>query len=370
MLLFMRPGKRTHFLKEGKMKYEEALSLIKNTNKDILKECKAKWDSVAKPLNSLGLLETLTAKIGAAQGSSDIKLDKRRVLVFCADNGVVEEGVSQSDHSVTTAVAREMALENSNVNIFAKHANADVEVYDVGMVDDIDTEGIITNKLCHGTNNFTKGPAMTKEEAIFAIETGINAALKAKSEGVDIVVIGEMGIGNTTTSSALISIFAGIDPEEVTGRGSGLSNEGLIRKIEVIKKCIEKNKPDKSDALDCLSKAGGFDIAGMCGVILGAATCNMPVILDGLISGVAALVASEIDSRTIDYMIPSHVSKEPGGIILLDKLNLKGVISADMALGEGTGGVCLLPLLDMALAVYHGTHSFENIGIEAYVEQK
>ncbi|MCQ2512930.1 MAG: nicotinate-nucleotide--dimethylbenzimidazole phosphoribosyltransferase, partial [Lachnospiraceae bacterium] len=325
---------------------------------------------VAKPLNSLGKLEALTAKIGAASECSDINIDQRRVLVFCADNGVVEEGVSQSDHTVTTAVAKALAEGSSNVNIFAKMAKADVEVYDVGMVDDIQVPGLVVDKRKNGTANFVKGPAMSREDALKAIETGIKAVEKAKADGINVVVIGEMGIGNTTTSAAIISILLGLEPEEITGRGSGLSDDGLKRKINVIKKCREVNQPNPADPIDVLAKAGGFDIAAMCGVILGGAAIHLPIILDGLISGTAALLAYKIDERTVDYMIPSHVSKEPGGNVILNALNLSGPISADMALGEGTGGVALLPLLDMALALYKGTHSFDNIGIEAYVEQK
>ena len=164
------------------MKYEEALKEIKSTDKGILSECKKKWDSLAKPLNSLGQLESLVAKIGSAQGTSNVKLSKRRVLVFCSDNGVVEEGVSQSDHSVTTAVAKALAEGTSNVNIFAGHANCDVGVFDVGMIDDLDMEGLKIDKVCHGTRNLAKEPAMTKDEAIHAVEVGINAALKSKSD--------------------------------------------------------------------------------------------------------------------------------------------------------------------------------------------
>lgn len=352
------------------MNYKETLEKIKSADPEILNLCKKKWNLVAKPLNSLGKLETLTAKIGAASANSDINIDKRRVLVFCADNGVVEEGVSQSDHSVTTAVAKALAEGSSNVNIFARMANAEVDVYDVGMVDDISVPGLTVDKTKNGTDNLVKGPAMTRDDAIRAIEVGIHAVEKAKEEGNGIVVIGEMGIGNTTTSAAIISILLDMEPEVITGRGSGLSDEGLKKKINAIKKSIELNKPDSSDPIDVLAKAGGFDIAAMCGVLLGGAAINVPVILDGVISGTAALLAYKIDARTVDYMIPSHISKEPGGNVILNALNLSGPISADMALGEGTGGVALLPLLDMALALYKGNHSFENIGIDAYTEQK
>ncbi len=346
------------------MNYQETLNRIEAADKEVLKQCQINWNNVAKPLYSLGELEVLTAKIGASQGTDHPDVSRRRAIVFCADNGVVEEGVSQSDHSVTTAVAKALIAGSSNINIFSKVVGADVDVYDVGMVDDV--SGMQQVKAVHGTANFTKMPAMTKEETIFAIEAGIAAAEKAKEDGCKILVIGEMGIGNTTTSTAILSVMLNLEVEKICGRGSGLSDEGLIKKIAAIKKGIELNKPDPSNAFDVLMKVGGADIAAMCGVVLGGAALKIPVILDGLISGAAALIAYGINPRTLDYMIPSHTSHEPGGSLVLDHLKLTAPIQAGMALGEGTGGVMLFPMLDMALALYEGDHSFDDIGIEAY----
>lgn len=351
------------------MTYQETIEQMKEADPVIYQQCLTNWDHVAKPLHSLGDFEYLTSKIGAAQGTADICIDRKRVLVFCSDNGVVEEGISQSDHTVTTAVAKALVEGSSNVNIFAAEAGADVEVYDVGMVDDLNINGLIVQKSANGTRNLSKEPAMTKEQLIFALETGIHAAQKAKTDGIQIVVIGEMGIGNTTTSAAVASILLNQDPHLMTGRGSGLSDEGLKRKIKVIEQCIEVNQPDPNDPLDVLAKAGGFDIAAMCGVILGCAAVGLPVVLDGVISCTAGCCAKAIAPETWYYMIPSHVSNEPAGRAILDFLGLHGPIDAHMALGEGTGGVMLLPLLEMALKLYHGTHSFDDIGIEAYTEQ-
>ena len=346
------------------MNFQETCERIKEADPKVLEACRIKWNNVAKPLYSLGVLEKLTAKIGAASGTDSPDIKKRRVLVFCADNGVVEEGVSQSDHTVTTAVAKSLVEGTSNVNLFAKLAGAEVEVYDVGMIDDV--SGTICVKELHGTKNLSKMPAMSREEAIHAVEAGIHAAEKAKEDGCGILVIGEMGIGNTTTATAILSVFLGVDPAEICGRGSGLSDEGLQKKIRAIRNGIEGNRPDPNDAIDVLSKVGGCDIAAMCGVILGGAALQIPVVLDGLISGAAALVANAVDPRTKDYMIPSHTSSEPGGSRANAFLGFHAPIDAGMALGEGTGGVMLLPMLDMAFALYEGTHSFENIGIEAY----
>ena len=337
-------------------------------NYTIFKDCLDNWNRVAKPLHSLGLLEDLIAKIAASQGIARPYISGRTVLVFCADNGVVEEGVSQSDHTVTTAVATSMASGLSNVNLMAREANAHVEVYDVGMIDDV--PGIHQCKVCHGTKNFTKEPAMTREETLAAMEAGRKAAEKAKLDGNGIVVMGEMGIGNTTTAAAVLSVLLGEKPETLCGRGSGLSDTGLARKIEAVKKGININQPDPADPVDVLSKLGGADIAAMCGVLLAAPQLHLPVVLDGLISLAAALAACNIDKDTKDYMIPSHIGREPGCQLALEALGLRAPIAADLALGEGTGGVLLLPMLDMALAVYNSTHSFDSIGIEPYKEQQ
>ncbi|MBO7047935.1 MAG: nicotinate-nucleotide--dimethylbenzimidazole phosphoribosyltransferase [Spirochaetia bacterium] len=336
--------------------------------KEIYQGCITNWNTVAKPLHSLGLFEDLIAKIAAAQEISRPYIAGRTVLVFCADNGIVEEEISQSDHSVTTAVAASMAAGFSNANLMAREANAHVEVYDVGMVDDID--GVIRRKSIHGTRNFTKGPAMTREEAEAALDAGRKAAEKAKLDGNGLVVIGEMGIGNTTTAAAVLSVFLDKDPALLCGRGSGLSDAGLKRKIEAVKKGIALNKPDPADPIDIISKVGGADIAAMCGVLLAAPKLRLPVVLDGLISCAAAVAASRIDKNTIDYILPSHKGKEPGCQLALEALGLKAPIAAELALGEGTGGIMLLPLLDIALAVYNSTHSFDSIGIKPYKEQQ
>ena len=337
-------------------------------NYTIFKDCLDNWNRVAKPLHSLGLLEDLIAKIAASQGIARPYIAGRTVLVFCADNGVVEEGVSQSDHTVTTAVATSMASGLSNVNLMAREANAHVEVYDVGMIDDV--PGIHQCKVCRGTRNFTKEPAMTREETLAAMEAGRKAAEKAKLDGNGIVVMGEMGIGNTTTAAAVLSVLLGKAPALLCGRGSGLSDIGLARKIEAVTKGIALHRPHANDPVDVLSKVGGADIAAMCGVLLAAPKLHLPVVLDGLISLAAALAACNIDKETKDYMIPSHMGREPGCQFVLEALGLRAPIQADLALGEGTGGVMLLPMLDMALAVYNSTHSFDSIGIEPYKEQQ
>ena len=351
------------------MTLTECLSRIPGADAAARDACLRRWDAVAKPLHSLGLLETLTARMAGTQRTAVPHARKKRVLVFCADNGVVAEGVTQSDSSVTAAVARALAAGQSNVNIMARVAGADVLTYDVGMLTDVDCPGLARVKCARGTANLAKGPAMTREQAVFALEAGIRAAEAAAADGCDLLVAGEMGIGNTTSSTAVLSVLLGVDPEAITGRGSGLDDAGLRRKVAAIRACVEINKPNPADALDVLAKCGGFDIAAICGTYLAGAALGVPVVLDGLISNAAALLACRFAPRAADALLPSHMSHEPGGHAALDALGLRAPIVADMALGEGTGGVALLPLLDMALAVLNGEHSFESIGMEAYQEQ-
>ena len=225
---------------------------------------------------------------------------------------------------------------------------------------------ILNRKIAYGTDNILKGPAMSRENAIKAIETGINLVGNMKECGYNIIATGEMGIGNTTTSSAIASVLLNAPVEEVTGKGAGLTSKGLERKIQVIKESIRLNDPDLNDPIDVLSKVGGYDIAGLAGVFIGGAVYNIPIVIDGFISAVAALVASKIEHKTIEYMLPSHVSKEPAGKMLLEALDLKPFITCEMCLGEGSGAVALLPILDMACTVYNKMSSFNDIGIEQY----
>ena len=351
------------------MTFSECISRIPGPDEASRAECLRRWDAVAKPLHSLGLLETLTAAMAATQRTSVPHARKKRVLVFCADNGVVAEGVTQSDSAVTAAVALALAGGESNVNIMARVAGADVVTWDVGMLSDPAHPNLRVAKCARGTANLAVGPAMTREQAVFALEAGIRAAEEAVQDGCDLLVAGEMGIGNTTSSTAVLSVLLGVAPEEITGRGSGLDDAGLRRKVAAIRSCILVNAPDPADGLDVLAKCGGFDIAAICGVYLAGAALGVPVVLDGLISNAAALLAHRICPKSVSALLPSHMSHEPGGHAALDALRLRAPIVADMALGEGTGGVALLPLLDMALAVLNGEHSFESLGMDAYTEQ-
>mgnify|MGYP004566339035 FL=1 len=331
---------------------------------------KSKWNSVAKPLGSLGLLEEAIEKIAAVQGTSDVKINNRYVVIMCGDNGVVCEGVSQSDSSVTAVCAEAIANGTSNINALADIYNAKVTAVDVGIERDVDRSKLLNRKIANGTENIAIGPAMTAEQAEMAIAVGMDIVRDLKNNGADIIVTGEMGIGNTTTSAALASVLLELSPKEVTGRGAGLDSKGLERKISVIERAISVNSPDKNKPVELLAKLGGYDIAGMTGLFLGGAYYHIPIIIDGVISAVAALIAFKINPLAKGYMLASHISGEPSGWLILQKLGLKPLINAEMRLGEGTGGIMLLPLLDGALAIYNNAHRFDDIGIERYVELK
>lgn len=346
------------------MELYKLISQIKPGDKKAYEACIYHFDHIAKPVGSLGKLETLLAAVAGASGTPKIDISKKCVLVFCADNGVLAQGVAQSTHDVTTAIANSLVRKTTSVNAMAAACGADVFPIDMGMIDQV--EGLLPCSLSRGTNDISEGPAMTIEQATQGILTGIELVRQRKEEGYRIIATGEAGIGNTTTSSAILSCLLNVPVEQVTGRGSGLTDEGLIRKQNAIKKALKVNQPDSSDALDVLSKVGGFDIAGMVGAFLGGALYGIPVIMDGFISGVSALLAVTLCPNVKDYILPSHISAEPAGQMLMQALGFKPVIHGDMRLGEGTGAVALMPLLDMAASVYWNAASFDDINVEAY----
>jgi nicotinate-nucleotide--dimethylbenzimidazole phosphoribosyltransferase len=347
----------------------ERLKYIESTDKKFSELSHSKWNSVAKPLGSLGIFEEMVEKIAAIQQTADVDISKRTVVVMCADNGVTAEGVTQTDSEVTALCAEAIGNGTSNINVLADVYGADVIAVDIGIARDVDCVSVKNRKIMYGTGNIAKGSAMSRDEAEKAICTGMDIVRELADLGTGIIITGEMGIGNTTTSAAVSSVLLGLSPEAVTGRGAGLSDEGLLRKVKAVRQAIEINRPDVNDAVDIISKVGGLDIAGMTGLFLGGAVYGIPVVIDGVISAVSAVLAYKLTPACIDYMLPSHVSDEPAGKLLLDMIGLRAPLEAGMRLGEGTGGAMLLPLLDGALSVYNSSHRFDDIGIERYVEQ-
>lgn len=342
-------------------------------DRELYEEILGRWDRVAKPLGSLGRLETMTARIGAVQGSPDIDISKRVVVMMCADNGIVEEGVSQSGQDVTWAVAEWMGRGESAVCRMAASCGADVMPVDVGINADRSPEGLIDRKVRKGTRNFAKEPAMTEDECMQAINAGIDTVCECSLAGYGMIAAGEMGIGNTTTAAALTAALLGAEPDAITGRGAGLSREGLRRKTEVIGDALRRYVPggdfDRKSpefAVEMMAAVGGLDIAALAGVFIGGAMYRIPVVIDGLISAAAALAAERLAPGCRQYMLASHAGREPGMKYLLEELELEPVIDAGLALGEGTGAVMLFPLLDAALALYHDGLAFEDTDVEQY----
>uniref|UniRef100_UPI00402AC623 nicotinate-nucleotide--dimethylbenzimidazole phosphoribosyltransferase n=1 Tax=[Ruminococcus] torques TaxID=33039 RepID=UPI00402AC623 len=325
-----------------------------------------RWDSIAKPLHSLGKMEKIVMQIAGITGSADVRLDKRALVAMCADNGVVEEGVTQTGQEVTAIVAENFLKGDTSACVMCRQCGTDVFPVDVGMASDTKVPSDL--KVMMGTRNMTKEPAMTYEEAVQGIEAGIEMVRRLKEQGYRLIATGEMGIGNTTTSSAVASVLLNRSVEEMTGRGAGLSGEGLKRKIDAIKRAVKLNEPDPFDPVDVLAKVGGLDIAGMAGVFMGGAVYRIPVVIDGFISCVAALVAQRISPLTKDYMIASHVSREPAAAMILEALEKEAVLHGEMCLGEGSGAVALFPFIDMGLAVYESMSTFEEIKVEQYEE--
>ena len=321
---------------------------------------------LAKPPGSLGVLEDVSIRLAGLTGRVKNRIDRCRVLVFAADNGVTAEGVSATPVSVTLSQSINMTRHITGMSALAAAFGDSVVVTDVGIDADVRCPEIVDRKIRRSTGDIAREPAMTREQALAAISVGMEQAQRAAQDGMQAVGIGEMGIGNTTTSSAVAAVLLGQEPVVMTGRGAGLSDAGLQKKIHAIETAVAVNRPDPSDVLDVLHKVGGLDIAGLAGVFLGGALCHTPVLVDGFISSVAALVAARLCPACKDYMLGSHASEEPASRLVLSELGLRPFLYAGMRLGEGTGAVAVMPLLDMGLAVYREMATFEDTNIEAY----
>ena len=345
---------------------QETIENIKPLDKSSIEKCKKRFENIAMPLGGLGLLQDAIIQLAGIQQKEKPDISKRAVIVFCADIGVVAQGVTQCGQEVTAVVTENLNKGLTSVCLMANTINIDVIPVDIGVARDVKGQKIRKHKIRYGTADMTKEPAMTKNEAITAIETGIKLALECKQNDYNLLCVGEMGIGNTTTTAAVTSVLLGLEPEIVTGRGAGLSSEGLNRKINAIKTAIKLHKPNPKDIIDILHKVGGLDICGMVGTYLGSAYYRIPVVADGVIACAAALCAVKLCAQARDYIIFSHKSFEPAGEKLLEALNAKPFIDAKMKLGEGTGAVTAVSLLDLALAPYLNMASFEEINIDAY----
>ena len=343
---------------------EAALARIKPVDQVLLKAAQAKLDNKTKPLGSLGRIEEFGRRVAAISGNLKPDLSKKVIYTFAGDHGVVEEGVSAFPKEVTPQMVFNFLNGGAGVNVLARHAGAEVRVVDMGVDFDFGAvPGLIDRKIARGTKNLAKEPAMTRAEAVAALEAGITLALDAKSEGVALLGTGDMGIGNTTPSSAIIAAFSGISVRDLTHRGTGINDEALEKKIRAIEQGLAVNRPDPSDPLDVLTKVGGFEIAGIAGLVLGAAAAGIPVVVDGFISTAGALIASELNPSVKEYIFAAHESVEIGHAFMLERLDAEPILDLKLRLGEGTGAALAMILIEAGAKVLSEMASFEEAGV-------
>lgn len=326
---------------------------------------------LAKPPGSLGKLEDISIRLAGITGRVNNTVTNKRIIVLCADNGIIEEGVSCTPRSVTASQAVNMTKRKTGMSCMAKAIGSDVQVVDMGIADPYDCAAVLNRCIRKGTANFLQEPAMTREQCVTAIATGIELAKQAKEDGMDLIGVGEMGIGNTSTSSAVLSVLSGLDIPSVTGRGGGLTDEDFAHKKEVLEEAIRRRKPNPEDVIDVLSKVGGLDLSAMCGVYLGCALYRLPVVIDGFISVVAALCAARLNSNAKYFMLPSHESFEPGYKYAIRELELDPYLNMGMRLGEGSGCVLSFEIIACACTVMNDMASFNaDSGIDdSYLDE-
>lgn len=344
------------------MTLHAALDKIKPVDKAKLAEAQARINSQAKPKGSLGRLEEFARRFVAISGRDEIR--KKVVFTFAGDHGVVAEGVSAFPKEVTPQMVLNFIDGGAAINALARHAGAEVIVVDMGVDYDFPPlSGLMNKKVAKGTANFAQGPAMSRQEAIQCLEIGIELAFSCRDAGIDLVGTGDMGIGNTTPSAAIASVFTGLTVKQVTHRGTGIDDAVLAHKITVIEKGIALNRPDRDDPIDVLAKVGGFEIGGIAGLVIGCAAAGIPVVVDGFISTAGALIASELHPHVKDYIFAAHKSQEIGHIHMLAKLQQAPMLDLEMRLGEGTGGALAMTLIEGALRAYREIRTFDEAGV-------
>ena len=345
---------------------KKVISNIDKIDYSLADKTQKRLDNLTKPQGSLGRLEELAKQVVEITQKDNPGLKNKVIFTFAADHGVTEEGISAYPKEVTAQMVYNFIRGGAGINVLAAHAGAKVVVADLGVAEKLsvaDGNSFVDKKIALGTKNFAKGPAMTKEEAVSSIESGIEIFLDEWNKGIDIVGIGEMGIGNTASASAISAVITGKAVKELTGRGTGIDDKTHFRKIEVVQKAIELNKPDSKDGIDILSKVGGFEIGGLAGVVLAAASERVPVVIDGFISTAAALIAYKLEPKVKDYLIASHCSVEKGHKAILDYLGLKPILDLSLRLGEGTGAALAMNIVDAAVKVLNEMATFEAAGV-------
>jgi nicotinate-nucleotide--dimethylbenzimidazole phosphoribosyltransferase len=342
----------------------ETLASIRPVDPVMLEKAQVMLDKKTKPLGSLGRLEEFGRRFAAITGSLEPDTTKKVIYTFAGDHGVTEEGISAFPREVTPQMVFNFLRGGAGVNVLARHCGAEVCVVDVGVDHDFgELAGLIGKKVARGTRNFTKGPAMTRDEALAAMRVGIELAGQARAEGVAMVGTGEMGIGNTTPSSAIIAALSGTPVWEVTHRGTGISESALENKIRVIELGLAINRPDPKDPLDVLAKVGGLEIAGIAGLVLGCAANRIPVVIDGFISTAGALIAAEMDPHVKDYVFAAHQSVEIGHRFMLERIGVEPILDLRMRLGEGTGAALAMGLIEAGVKILKEMATFGEAGV-------
>ena len=343
------------------MDLRDYISAVSPLDDGAMAAARERQAQLAKPPGSLGRLEELSVQVAGITGKVHNRIEKKHLLVFAADNGVVAEGVSSAPQSVTLMQTINLTRHKTGASTLCRHFGCEITVCDVGVNADIREPAVLNWKIAYGTQNIVCGPAMTRQQAVQAILTGIELA---RNINADVLGIGEMGIGNTTTSAAVLSVLLDAEVEAVTGRGGGITDESFLKKKQVIKDAIAINQPDKNDVIDVLAKVGGFDIAAMCGAFIGAAVTHRPVVIDGFISAVAALCACKLCPNVKGYLIPSHASYEIGYKLAMDAMELQPLVLLEMRLGEGSGCPLAFEILDAACTVINDMATFDQAGID------
>ena len=350
-------------------KLEDTIARIGPLDEEAMASARARQDSLTKPLGSLGRLEELSVQIAGISRQGQPQINRKAIITMAGDHGVVAEGVSAYPQEVTPQMVYNFLRGGAGINVLARHVGARVVVVDVGVASDLEPHpDLVSMKVAKGTRNMALGPAMTREEARQALEVGINVLEAEVAKGLDIVGTGDMGIGNTTASSAITSVFTGCTVAMATGRGTGLNDAQLGHKIEVIRRALEVNQPDPTDAFGVLMAVGGLEIAGLAGVILGAAANRIPVVLDGFISGAAALVACGICPQAREFLIPAHRSVEIGHRAIFEHLRIRPLLDMDLRLGEGTGAALAISIAEASVKVLSEMATFGEAGVSEALE--
>ena len=345
-------------------KINEVIASIQPLDEKAMRKARMRQDNLTKPQGSLGQLESVSIQVVGMKRNSRPRMTHKVIFTLAGDHGVTQEGVSAYPSEVTPQMVYNFLRGGAGINVLARHVGARVVVADLGVATKMEEHrSLIDKKVAMGTQNMAKGPAMSREEAIRSIEAGIELVEEELSKGIDILGTGDMGIGNTTSSSAITAALTGVDVAIVTGRGTGLDDEGWRRKVEVIQRALDINRPDPREGIDVLSKLGGFEIGGIAGVILAGAKYQIPVVIDGFISGAAALIATSFSPKVKPYLIASHQSAEKGHKIILEHLGLKPLLNLDLRLGEGTGAALGIFLVEASIRILNEMTTFAEAGV-------